>query len=40
MYVGVGCDPAVTREYLQSLLNVGGVMVAPFGEELVRVEVS
>lgn len=27
-------------DYLRGLLNVGGVMVAPFGEELVRVEVG
>lgn len=40
VYVGAGCDPAKTMDYLKGLLNVGGVMVAPFGEELLRVEVS
>ncbi len=39
VYVGAGCDPDLTLPYLQGLLNVGGVMVAPFREELVRMEV-
>ncbi|CAM9316890.1 unnamed protein product [Pylaiella littoralis] len=38
VYVGAGCDPDLTLPYLQGLLNVKGVMVAPFREELVRVE--
>lgn len=40
IYVGAGCDLDKTLAYLQDLLNVGGVMVAPFGDELVRMEVS
>ena len=39
MYVGAGCDPDLTLPYLKGLLNVGGVMVAPFREELIRMEV-
>ncbi|CBN75207.1 conserved unknown protein [Ectocarpus siliculosus] len=38
VYVGAGCDPDLTLPYLQGLLNVGGVMVVPFREELVRME--
>ncbi|CAM9237823.1 unnamed protein product [Ascophyllum nodosum] len=38
VYVGAGCDAELTLPYLQGLLNVGGVLVAPFGEELVRVQ--
>ena len=39
VYVGAGCDPDLTLPYLKGLLNVGGVMVAPFREELIRMEV-
>eukprot|EP00903_Cladosiphon_okamuranus_P006015 g5935.t1 len=38
VYVGAGCDPDLTLPYLKGLLNVGGVMVAPFREELIRME--
>ncbi|CAN0259998.1 unnamed protein product, partial [Hapterophycus canaliculatus] len=38
VYVGAGCDPDLTLPYLQNLLNVGGVMVVPFREELIRME--
>lgn len=40
VYVGAGCDPDLTLPYLKGLLNVGGVMIAPFREELVRMEVG
>lgn len=38
VYVGAGCNPDKTMDYLKGLLNVGGILVAPFGEELVRME--
>ncbi|CAM9949987.1 unnamed protein product, partial [Discosporangium mesarthrocarpum] len=37
VYVGAGCNPSLTRDYLCSLLGAGGILVAPFGDELVRV---
>lgn len=40
VYVGAGCVAARTMDYLKGLLNVGGVMVAPFDDELLRVEAS
>ncbi|CAM9318401.1 unnamed protein product [Phaeothamnion confervicola] len=37
IYVGAGCSAEKTRSYLFGLLRVNGVMVAPFGDELLKV---